>query len=136
MRLGAARSGNGRPNDQPRLLPALTASDSHGAILANLVYTGLPKGHFYSDRTSCHEWWSNQFRLLLSSLAYVLVDTLRRVYLKGTRFALARCATIRLKLLKIGAVLVCNTRRVKFMLAEGYPYKDLFYTLHQKLCSS
>lgn len=89
---------------------------------------------FYSDRTSCHEWWSNQFRLLLSSLAYVLVDTLRRVCLQGTFLERARCATIRLKLLKIGAVLIRNTRRIVFRLAEGYPYKELFYGVYQKLC--
>jgi hypothetical protein len=90
---------------------------------------------FYSDRTSCHEWWSNQFRLLLSSLAYVLVDTLRRVCLQGTFLEFARCATIRLKLLKIGAVIIRNTRRIAFRLAEGYPYKELFFTAYQRLCS-
>jgi hypothetical protein len=89
---------------------------------------------FYSDRTSCHEWWSNQFRLLLSSLAYVLVDTLRRVCLKGTFLEFARCATIRLKLLKIGAIIIRNTRRIAFRLAEGYPYQELFYRVYQKLC--
>lgn len=89
---------------------------------------------FFSDRTSCHEWWSNQFRLLLSSLAYVLVDTLRRKCLQGTELAKARCATIRLKLLKIGVVLTRNTRRITFRLAEGYPHKELFMHLYRKLC--
>jgi hypothetical protein len=89
---------------------------------------------FYADRTSCHDWWSNQFRLLLSSLAYVLVDALRRKCLQGTKLANARCATIRLKLLKIGAILTRNTRRITFRFSEGYPYINLFLHLYRKLC--
>ena len=59
----------------------------------------------FADRTSCHAWWPNQFRLLLSSLAYVLMETIRRLALKGTELARAQVTTIRLKLLKIGAVI-------------------------------
>ncbi len=54
----------------------------------------------FSDRTSCHAWWANQFRLLLSSAAYVLVETLRRIGLKGTELARAQVPTIRLRLLE------------------------------------
>ena len=68
--------------------------------------------YLFADRTSCHAWWANQFRLLLSSLAYVLVEGLRRTALKGTRFAHAQAVTIRQKLLKIGAVIVRNTRSI------------------------
>ncbi len=57
----------------------------------------------FSDRTSCHYWWPNQFRLLLSSCAYVLLEALRRLGLKSTELARAQVGTIRLKLLKIGA---------------------------------
>jgi len=63
----------------------------------------------FSDRTSCHNWWPNQLRLLLSSLAYLLVESMRRLALKGTELAKAQCGTIRLKLLKIGAVVTRNT---------------------------
>ena len=63
----------------------------------------------FSDRTSCHRWWPNQFRLLLASLAYTLMNTIRRLGLKGSEYARAQCATIRLKLLKIGAVITRNT---------------------------
>lgn len=80
----------------------------------------------FADRTSCHAWWANQFRLLLSGLAYTLLETLRRVALKGTELARAQCGTIRLKLLRIGAVIVRNTRRVRLLLSSAYPYQDLF----------
>ena len=69
----------------------------------------------FADRTSCTTW-ANQFRLLLASLAYVLMEGIRRLALKGTKLARAQVTTIRLKLLKIGAVILRNTRRVRFLL--------------------
>lgn len=87
----------------------------------------------FADRTSCHKWWSNQFRLILSSLAYVLMDTIRRLGLVNTELANACCNTIRLKLLKIGAVILRNTRRVRFLLSSSYPFKELFRTVHLQL---
>jgi len=81
----------------------------------------------FSDRTSCHHWWPNQLRLLFSSLAYILIESMRRLALKGTELAKAQCGTIRLKLLKIGAVVTRNTRRVRMHLASSYPYKPLFW---------
>jgi hypothetical protein len=80
----------------------------------------------FADRTSAHRWWPNQFRLLLSALAYTLLEAIRRLGLHGTRLARAQVNTIRLKLLKIGAVILRNTRRVRFMLATGCPYRDLY----------
>lgn len=80
----------------------------------------------FADRTSCHDWWPNQFRLLLSALAYVLVESIRRIALQGTELAKAQVGTIRLKLLKIGAVIVQNTRRIRFLLSSAYPYQPLF----------
>ena len=56
----------------------------------------------FADRTSCHAWWPNQYRLLLSALAYVLLETIRRIALAGGELADAYVGTIRLKLLKIG----------------------------------
>ena len=75
----------------------------------------------FADRTSCHRWWPNQFRLLLASLAYTLLNAIRRLGLAGTGMARAQCATIRLKLLKIGAVITRNTRRVRFHLSSACP---------------
>lgn len=89
----------------------------------------------FADRTSCHSWWANQWRLLLSGLAYTLLEALRRIGLAGTELARAQCGTIRLKLLKIGAVLVRNTRRVRFLLARSYPYRELFATAVARLAS-
>lgn len=87
----------------------------------------------YADRTSCHAWWANQFRLLLSSMAYILLDSIRRIGLKGTELANAYVGTIRLKLLKIGAVIVHNTRRIRFLLSSAYPYQALFATVTARL---
>jgi len=80
----------------------------------------------FSDRTSCHYWWPNQFRLLLSSCAYVLLEALRRLGLKSTELARAQVGTIRLKLLKIGAVITRNTRRIRIWFSSAFPLKDLF----------
>ena len=87
----------------------------------------------FADRTSCHRWWPNQFRLLLASLAYTLLNAIRRLGLVGTDMARAQCATIRLKLLKIGAVVVRNTRRVRFHLSSACPDQDLFRLLAARL---
>ena len=87
----------------------------------------------FSDRTSCHEWWPNQYRLLLSGLAYLLLERLRRIYLKRTAFAQAQVNTLRLKLLKIGAVITRNTRTIRLMLSSQYPEQDLFLKLASKL---
>jgi len=90
----------------------------------------------FADRTSCHAWWPNQFRLLLSSLAYSLLETIRRVGLKGTEYARAQSGTIRLKLLKIGAIMLRNTRRIRFLLSTAYPHKSLFCLVAARLDTS
>lgn len=87
----------------------------------------------FSDRTSCHKWWPNQLRLLFSSLAYILVETIRRVGLKATDLAKAQCGTIRLKLFKIGAAVIRNTRRVYFHCSSAYPYQNLFNLVAKRL---
>jgi hypothetical protein len=87
----------------------------------------------FADRTSCHAWWANQFRLLLSSLAYTLLEALRRLGLAGTQLARAQVTTIRLKLLKMGAIIIRNTRRIRFLLSESYPYQDLFWQVCRNL---
>jgi hypothetical protein len=80
----------------------------------------------FADRTSAHHWWANQFRLLLSSLAYTLIEAIRRLALSGTELARAQVGTLRLKLLKVGAVILLNTRRIRFLLPTAYPYQSLF----------
>lgn len=90
----------------------------------------------FSDRTSCHNWWPNQFRVILSSMAYVLMETIRREYLQKTELAQALVGTLRLKFLKIGAVIIRNTRRIKVLISSHYPYKDLFLNLSNYLINS
>jgi hypothetical protein len=80
----------------------------------------------FSDRTSCHAWWANQFRLLLSSAAYALLETLRRIGLRGSEWARAQVETIRLRLLKIGAVITRNTRRIRLWLSSSFALQELF----------
>ncbi|MEE8303118.1 MAG: IS1380 family transposase [Candidatus Tectomicrobia bacterium] len=87
----------------------------------------------FADRTSCHRWWPNQFRLLLSSLAYSLLEAIRRLALKGTELAHAYVGTLRLKLLKIGAVILRNTRRIRFLLSSACPYQRLFFHVAAQL---
>ena len=87
----------------------------------------------FADRTSCHDWWPNQFRLLLSSLAYTLVEAIRDTCLHGTELATAQVGTIRLKLFKIGAVIIRNTRRIRFLLSSAYPYQHLWCDIIRRL---
>jgi hypothetical protein len=90
----------------------------------------------FADRTSCTRWWANQFRLMLSSLAYLLLETIRRLGLKGTELAQAQCGTIRLKLLKIGAVMLRNSRRVYFHLSSACPYQAVFFRVARRLSTA
>ena len=90
----------------------------------------------FSDRTSCHRWWPNQLRLIFSSMAYILIESTRRIALKNTELAAAQCATIRLKLYKIGAIILRNTRRIRFLLSSHYPKPLLFLEITKRLCSA
>jgi hypothetical protein len=87
----------------------------------------------FADRTSTHQMRSNQIRLWLSSVAYVLVNALRRVALGGTRMARAQCGTIRLKLLKIGALVRVTVRKVWVALAGSCPWAGVFRTAWRNL---
>ena len=89
----------------------------------------------FSDRTSTHYLRSNQLRLYFSSIAYVLLQMLRRLGLQGTELAKAQCTTIRLKVLKIGALIRITVRKVWVSLAGGYPYVALFRQVYEKLCA-
>jgi hypothetical protein len=80
----------------------------------------------FADRTSTAWMRSNQLRLYFSSFAYILMQTLRRLGLKGTELAQAQCDTIRLKLFKIGAQIQVTVRKVWISFSESYPYLSLF----------
>lgn len=87
----------------------------------------------FADRTSCHDWWPNQYRLLLSALAHTLLEAIRRIALAGSELANAYVGTIRLKLLKVGAVVLRNTRRVRLLLSSSHPRQTLFHTAAARL---
>jgi hypothetical protein len=87
----------------------------------------------FADRTSCHRFVANQFRLLLSSAAYVLVQALRRTALGGTELAEATVGTIRLKLFKVAARVLISARRVVFHLASSYPYQEVFRAVYARV---
>lgn len=79
-----------------------------------------------ADRTSCHAFPANQFRVLLSAAAYVLVETLRRTALKKTELEAAQAGTIRLKRFKVAARVITSVRRRVLHLSSAYPLTDLF----------
>ncbi len=90
----------------------------------------------FADRTSCHRFLANQFRLLLSSAAYILVQTLRRTALPATDLANAQVGTIRLKLFKVAARVVVTARRVVVHLASSYPFKEQFRAVVERVMSA
>jgi len=89
----------------------------------------------FADRTSSHTMRANQLRLWFASMAYVLITALRRIGLKHTQFAQATCSTIRLKLLKIGALVTISVRRIKIAMASGCPYAHEFGLAHAFLAN-
>jgi hypothetical protein len=80
----------------------------------------------FSDRLSTETLRANQLRLYFSSLAYVLLDALRRIGLRGTEWATAQVETIRLRLLKIAAQVRVTVRRIWVRYSSAYPWKNLF----------
>ena len=87
----------------------------------------------FADRTSCATMRANQLRLWLSSVAYTLLAALRQFGLQGTEMATARCDTIRLKLLKLGALVRTTVRRVWISLSESCPYQRVFAQVYENL---
>jgi hypothetical protein len=87
----------------------------------------------FAGRTSAATMQANQLRLWFASMAYVLMCAVRRIGLEGTKLARATCGTIRLKLLKIGALVTVSVRRVKFAFATACPDKDVFGLAHERL---
>jgi len=90
----------------------------------------------FADRTSAQLMAVNQLRLWFSSVAYVLMEELRRLGLAGTALARAQCTTMRLKLLKIGARIRVTSRRVWVMLSSAYPHKAVFLQAFEQLQAS
>jgi hypothetical protein len=135
-----AKAEHSRKGSNPRFVVTNLSGD--GAELYEKLYCARGEAEnrikeqqldLFADRTSCMNWLPNQLRVLLSGLAYTLMEAVRRLALAGTKLARACCGTIRLKLLKIGAVIVRNTRRVHLMLSSACPYQDLFIRAAKRL---
>ena len=87
----------------------------------------------FADRTSTHFMKSNQLRLWFSSFAQLMMERLRTIGLKGTSLAKATAGTIRVRLLKIGALFTVSVRRVHIQLASTFPLKGVFEAAHRTL---
>jgi len=87
----------------------------------------------FGTRASCHTFLANWLRLLLAALAYTLMQRLRSIALAGTDLANAQAATIRVKLLKIGASVIRNSRRIRILLASHHPEREIFLTASRAL---
>jgi hypothetical protein len=88
----------------------------------------------YADRTSTATMQVNQLRLWFASMAYILLCALRRIGLPHTRFDKATCGTVRLKLLKLGAVVGVSVRRIKFTMAAACPLADVWGLAASRNC--
>ena len=100
--------------------------DIYAARGQSELYIKDHKLHLKSDRTSCHRFQANQFRLFLHSAAYVFLHALRAEVLRGTEFAGATFATIRTRILKAGAAVRELKTRIRVQLPECFPLKELF----------
>jgi hypothetical protein len=90
----------------------------------------------YADRTSAHTMRANQLRLWFASMGYVLICALRRIGLKHTQFARASCGSIRLKLLKIGALVRTSVRRIKLAMPAAFAYQAEYNAAHAALTAA
>jgi hypothetical protein len=127
------------------IVTSLTAADGDGRRLYEDVYCARGEMEnrikecqmdLFADRTSTATMRANQLRLWSASMAYVLLDSLRRLALQATDLADATCGTIRRKLFKIGALVSISVRRIKLAMASGCPYKTVFATAHRALAAA
>jgi hypothetical protein len=124
------------------IVTSLAGEDGDGRHLYEKVYCARGEMEnrikecqmdLFADRTSTATMKANQLRLWFASMAYVLVESLRRTALQATDLADATCGTIRRKLFKIGALVTISARRIKLAMASGCPYKEIFATAYRAL---
>jgi len=127
------------------VVTSLSAKDCEARHLYEAIYCARGdmenrikecQADLFADRTSSATMRANQLRLWFASMAYVLLCALRRIALRHTQFADASCGTIRLKLLKIGALVRVSARRIKFAMASAYPYQHEFGLAHALLANA
>jgi len=142
--IGKAEWTQGKSN--PRfIVTSLTAEDGDARKLYEDVYCARGEMEnrikecqmdLFGDRTSTATMKANQLRLWFASMAYVMLASLRRLALPTTDLANATCGSIRLKLMKIGALVTVSVRRIKFAMASGCPYQAIFSAAHHALCAA
>ena len=124
------------------IVTSLKATEHQGRDLYEKVYCARGEmenrikecqADLFADRTSTATLRANQLRLWFASMAYVLLCALRRIGLAHTQFAQATCATLRLKLLKIGALVTISVRRIRIAMASAYPWKQEWALAHVRL---
>jgi Transposase DDE domain group 1 len=124
------------------IVTSLTPADGDGRRLYEDVYCARGEMEnrikecqldLFADRTSTQTMRANQLRLWFASMAYVLMESLRRLGLEATELADATCGTIRRKLFKIGALITISVRRIKIAMASGCPYQTVFAAAHRAL---
>jgi hypothetical protein len=124
------------------VVTSLTPHDYDGRALYEDVYCARGEMEnrikeqqldLFADRTSAASMRANQLRLWFASMAYVLMEALRRIGLRGTQLADATCGTIRRKLLKIGALVRISVRRVRVAMASACPYRQEYRSAYLKL---
>jgi Transposase DDE domain group 1 len=129
--------------DNPRfVVTSLKPAEAEARVLYEQVYCARGEMEnrikecqleLFADRTSAKTMRANQLRLWFASMAYVLLCALRRIGLAHTQFAQATCGTIRLQLLKIGALVRISVRRVKVAMASAFPHQHEFALAHALL---
>ena len=139
--IGKAEWTQGEAN--PRfIVTSLRKAETNGRFLYEKVYCARGEMEnrikecqldLFADRTSAKTMRANQLRLWFASMAYVLICALRRIALARTQFARATCGTIRLKLLKIGALVRASVRRIKLAMPSAFPYQSEYRTAHAAL---
>ncbi len=124
------------------VVTSISAEERPAAVLYEQDYCGRgdmenrikeQQLYLFADRTSCATLRANQLRLWFSSIAYTLLLALRRLGLAGTDLDQAQCEKIRLKLLKIGALIRVTVRKVWIALSQSYPYRDVFLQVYRNL---
>jgi hypothetical protein len=139
--IGKAEWTHGGPN--PRfIVTSLKRTEIDGRQLYETVYCARGEMEnrikecqldLFADRTSAATMKANQLRLWFAAMAYVLLCALRRIGLQHTQFATATCGTIRLRLLKIGALVKISCRRVKLAMASAFPCQQEYALAHLRL---
>jgi hypothetical protein len=134
--------GHGKPKENHRFI--VTNLQEEGQLLYEQFYCKRGDAEnrikeqqlgLFADRTSCHHFVANQFRVMLSAAAYVLLQSLRQTALAGTELAEAQVTTLRLKLLKVGGLIKRSARRIVLHLASGCPTQQLFRLIARRLIS-